>query len=262
MCNERYGFFKMYNGSDARRPHIVFEHGTLMYCVYCGGVCDTREHAPSKAFLSRPFPSDLPTVPACAKCNNSFSPDELFTKTLISLYKYYSENSIYDFDYSRKENKEALFSFQAFLATGQIEEKKRIERIIVKLAICHAVYELSEGYKSVRWDGSPSSIWWKFKPQMTKREISDYEGIVDMSDLLLPEIGSRVFDKIRVMELVLSQVDNPEQTVPIRKAVLLWSEIQEGNYRYVCFFNKNSIVVKIVIREFLYATIQFVPSES
>lgn len=261
MCSERNGFFKIYNGLEEIRPHIVFERGTLMYCVYCGGVCNTREHAPSKTFLIRPFPSELPVVPACSKCNNGFSQDELFTKTIIALYSEYSKSKIYDCDYSRKENREALSAFQTFLATGRFEDVERIERIIVKLAICHAVYELSEGYKSVRWNGYPNRIWWKFKPQMTKDEINDYDGFEDLSDSLLPEVGSRVYDKLRVLEMVLSQADDPEQKIPIRQVVLLWSEIQEGNYRYMCFIKGDSLIVKIVIHEFLYATIIFTPSE-
>ena len=261
MCSERNGFFKIYNGPEEIRPHIVFERGTLMYCVYCGGVCDTREHAPSKTFLTRPFPSELPVVPACSKCNNGFSQDELFTKTIIALYSDYSKSKIYDCDYSRKENREALSSFQTFLATGRFEDVERIERIIVKLAICHAVYELSEGYKSVRWNGYPNRIWWKFKPQMTKDEINDFDSFEDLSDSLLPEVGSRVYDKLRVLEMVLRQVDDPEQKTPVRQVVLLWSEIQEGNYRYMCFIKDDSLIVKIVIHEFLYATVIFTPSE-
>ena len=92
---------------------------------------------------------------------------------------------------------------------------------------------------------------------MTQDEINDYEGFEDLSDSLLPEVGSRVYDKVRVLEMILRQFDDPEQNFPVRQVVLLWSEIQEENYRYICFIKDNSLVVKIVIHEFLYATVIF-----
>lgn len=36
----------------------------------------TRDHVPSRAFLDRPFPPNLPVVECCRRCNNGFSLDE------------------------------------------------------------------------------------------------------------------------------------------------------------------------------------------
>jgi hypothetical protein len=46
-------------------------------CVYCGGLDETRDHVPSRVFLDSPFPENLPVVPACWECNNSFSRDDV-----------------------------------------------------------------------------------------------------------------------------------------------------------------------------------------
>ncbi len=43
-------------------------------CIYCGGIPDTRDHAPSRILLEPPpYPENLPVVGACKECNQSFS---------------------------------------------------------------------------------------------------------------------------------------------------------------------------------------------
>lgn len=48
-------------------------------CIYCGGPSDTSDHTPPQNLLPRPLPRDLQlmTVPACFRCNNNFSQDEM-----------------------------------------------------------------------------------------------------------------------------------------------------------------------------------------
>src|SRR5689334_70581 len=55
----------------------------LQGCVYCGGREETRDHVPSRVFLDAPFPENLPVVPACRRCNNSFARDEEYVACLI-----------------------------------------------------------------------------------------------------------------------------------------------------------------------------------
>lgn len=55
----------------------------LARCVYCGGKTETRDHVPSKVLLDEPYPSNLPRVPACRHCNESFSMDEEYIACLI-----------------------------------------------------------------------------------------------------------------------------------------------------------------------------------
>src|SRR3954452_20896773 len=52
-------------------------------CIYCHGDTDTREHVPSRILLDEPYPENLPVLPACAECNNSFSLDEQYFACLI-----------------------------------------------------------------------------------------------------------------------------------------------------------------------------------
>ena len=69
-------------GDERLRDRIVYNNGSS-FCVYCGSLADSREHVPSKVFLRKPYPDNLYTVPACKKCNNSFSQDELYTRVVL-----------------------------------------------------------------------------------------------------------------------------------------------------------------------------------
>lgn len=54
------------------------------FCVYCGAPATTRDHVPPKCLLEKPYPTDLPTVPSCKKCNSSFSLDEQYFLILLA----------------------------------------------------------------------------------------------------------------------------------------------------------------------------------
>ena len=55
-------------------------------CVYCGvNAATTRDHVPPKGIFTRPFQSDLVTVPACAPCNNAASPIDEEFRAMLSL---------------------------------------------------------------------------------------------------------------------------------------------------------------------------------
>lgn len=56
-------------------------------CVYCGGLADTKDHAPPKCLLREPLPqsSNLITFPACNACNSGFSFAEEVVKAVIAL---------------------------------------------------------------------------------------------------------------------------------------------------------------------------------
>lgn len=57
-------------------------------CCYCGDYADTVDHVPSKAFLDRPYPENLPVVPCCTKCNAMFSKDEEYVAVLLECVKW------------------------------------------------------------------------------------------------------------------------------------------------------------------------------
>ena len=55
-------------------------------CYLCGGIADTRDHVPPRGIFSEPRPSDLITVPCCGKCNNQFSTEDEWFRTLIGMH--------------------------------------------------------------------------------------------------------------------------------------------------------------------------------
>jgi hypothetical protein len=65
-------------------------------CIYCGS-CEniTVDHIPPKALFPEPRPSNLLTVPCCKKCNESFSKDdEYFRTVLVSCAAVYSDPNV------------------------------------------------------------------------------------------------------------------------------------------------------------------------
>jgi hypothetical protein len=115
-------------------------------CYFCGKLSDSKDHIPSKNLLEKPYPKNLLTIPACVKCNQSFSLDEeYFLNVLVEI----SDNPIL---VSRKEPGGSVYNarrrskklseriqdslFQA--QDGRIyfkTEEDRIKRVIEKNAL-------------------------------------------------------------------------------------------------------------------------------
>jgi hypothetical protein len=56
------------------------------YCFYCGRPAQSKDHTPSKNLLEKPYPDNLLTIPACFKCNRSYSKDEeYFLNVLVEI---------------------------------------------------------------------------------------------------------------------------------------------------------------------------------
>jgi len=58
------------------------------WCICCGsGDKYTRDHLPSKVFLDKPYPGNLPIVRVCGRCNLGSSLDEQYVACLIECIK-------------------------------------------------------------------------------------------------------------------------------------------------------------------------------
>ncbi|MET4084021.1 hypothetical protein ABIB40_003994 [Pedobacter sp. UYP30] len=53
-------------------------------CYFCGEPATTKDHIPSKNLLEKPYPKNLLTIDACAKCNHSFSFDEEYFLNVLT----------------------------------------------------------------------------------------------------------------------------------------------------------------------------------
>ncbi len=263
MEDDKEFSFKKFWGPEEIKPYVTYSRHGEHYCIYCGQVSATREHVPSKVFLRRPYPDNLAILPACKECNNSFSDDELYTEVYIDALKYFSGYS----SSLNEDNKERIYKNSAYFDTQKdlseyyktqlFPKNKKIERILKKLAIGHMVYELSEGYSAEENGIELISLEYKFLFDLSKEFRNNFDNLILMNDKKLPLVGSRVFDKIMVIQPVLQSIDSKDvKRIPL--AVMAWTDVQDGNYRYVAWYeNDDSFHVKMVIHDFLFAEVIF-----
>lgn len=75
-------------------------------------------------------------------------------------------------------------------------------------------------------------------------------------DKVLPEIGSRVFRNIYVVNIPLVGIET-EDNKNLDLVMMDWTDIQDGVYRYISYFDGNTLVVKMIIMDYLYGEVVF-----
>lgn len=222
--------FVDYYGDDRLRHKIIYNRNSYSECVYCGAKADTREHVPSKVFLNKPYPDNLGIVPACFKCNNSFSRDELFLSILIEKLKskHLGQKYVFSNDTTERlnKNKKLVNEIETIINNNNINEcDETIKRILFKLAIGHAVFEVSEGYCAKN-----GTVHYKFFNDVSDEEFENFTAPFIINNHLLPEIGSRVYERITIVDVVLSSANDKEQRIQTTLALLNWVEVQRSKY--------------------------------
>jgi hypothetical protein len=209
------------------------------FCVHCGGPSETVDHVPSKVFLEEPYPSNLMSSPACWRCNNGFSADEEYLACLLECIV------VGDVDPSRMRPKiERILGNSSGLVTklrrARSEggggttwavEHHRARNIVLKLARCHAAYELNEPEL-----GEPAVVGFRPLPSFTAEERAAFEDEGGCEQAFWPEVGTRAMQRM----LVVGANAYSEG----------WFVVQDGNYRFQVYQAPNT-TVKIVIREYL-----------
>lgn len=210
-------------------------------CAYCGdGNPKTRDHVPSKILLEKPYPDNLPVVPACLSCNQGFSLDEEYFACLLECVIHgttdidkLSRNRIKKILTRKKNLWTRLEKAKTENLFGEIEfltENKRIKNVILKLAFGHARYENSETQFE-----DPASIW--FLPINLMKE-EDLETFLSPEEIsTLPEIGSRAFQRIAF---------NDERT-----PASYWKEVQPNAYVYTITHISGGLGVRMIIWNYL-----------
>lgn len=208
----------------------------LAGCVYCGGPPETRDHVPSRVLLDKPFPENLPVVPCCSSCNNSFSLDEEYCAALVDCVRVGSARPT-----GRHRDKvqrilerqpaltATLEAARSVDANGQITfvpDLARIETVVRKLAVGHAASELH----TVDAEGPSVSVAPLPALDETSREAFETPPEV----CLYPEVGSRAM--LRMFE---HGVPSPS-----------WIVVQPGRYRFLASPGLP-VLVRIVIGEYL-----------
>jgi hypothetical protein len=223
---------------DPRKLFADIRHTGM--CVYCGAAPDTRDHVPPRVLIDRPYPANLPVVPACRDCNQGFSMDEAYVACAVECAVHGSA----DPDRLHRESVARLLRGRPGLSAAFAGSLKptdsggamlevdlgRVGNVALKLARGHAAYELSEPQLHV-----PTRIVIRELAEDAESEASPFE--VPPDEHLLSELGSRAFHKIAVRGLEGHLGSG-------------WEVIQPGRYRYLVTWSSR-IGVCVVMSEYL-----------
>lgn len=237
--NDGLGYFTSWDKSKAKG------------CIYCGKPATTREHVPSKAFLTEPYPENLATIPACFECNNGFSNDEEYVSCFLDIlkeavYQGYARRTETTRRLERHDKLQALLNEQIKFVDGEIHynlDGDRLWRILIKLAKGHAGFE----FDYINFDDSDPKVNCNFVFNMSEDDINKFEEIPEMN--LFPEVGSRSCTTPFIVQNIATGKSS---------AYMFWNDVQENQYRYQVSYNASGgICVKIVIYEMLYCRVDF-----
>lgn len=245
------GQIKRPGGTDGLGYYTSWDKSLENGCVYCGKPANTREHIPSKAFLSKPYPEDLATIPACFDCNNGFSEDEKYVSCFLDVLK----EAVYQGYTRRLETAQRLEMDEKLKSILDAQIKKcderltytldenRLCRILVKLAKGHAGFEMDH----ISFEDTDIKVWYNFIFNMPESAVDDFEEIPQTE--IAPEVGSRGC----ITPFVVQNIETGEAF-----GFMLWNDVQENQYRYQVSYNEaGGICVKIVIYEMLYCRVDF-----
>jgi hypothetical protein len=214
------------------------------WCVHCGTTTKgSRDHIPSKAFLDRPYPPNLPTLDICTGCNRSFSHDEEYTACFLEcvvcgttepgklerqkIAKALQANPQLRKRIAQSENPQ-LDLFEQL----QIWEPEwnRISNVLLKNARGHVLYELNEPAPREQPDHAFVAPLHSLRDQQRNH----FEKMPEIN--VWPEVGSRAFQRIATGE----GLENG------------WVIVQPRRYRYQATAG-GWLMIKLVVREYLAA---------
>lgn len=212
----------------------------IIACVYCGGPTETRDHVPSKVLLDSPFPENLPVVPACSRCNQSFSGDEAYLACLLEcvlcgstepekIQRSNVRRILQERPSLRARIQKATYSDEHGRTTFTVEQK-RAKNVILKLARGHCAYELNEIQRD-----EPSSFMMLPLAALSQAQRNHFEAVPGGPIGVWPEVGSRAFQRLLIADDAYHAG---------------WLTVQEGRYR-VLVQGETGVIIRIVLFEYL-----------
>lgn len=208
----------------------------IAQCAYCAGNTLTRDHVPSRVLLDKPYPENLPVVPACLDCNQGFSSDEEYLACLVDCV---IADSCSPEDVgrekirrilSRKPNLAALLASSRRLTNGTshfLVHDHRVRSVVLKLGRGHALFELNEP----QFD-EPHSVVYTPLLTLSGDVRASFEHVPKPA--IWPEVGSRAMMRLESVDGGYPQ----------------WIVVQPGRYRHLAFVD-DAVVVRVVLSEYL-----------
>ena len=227
------------------------------FCIHCGiGLRpgeSNRDHVPTRGLLDPPYPDNLPVVAVCRQCNSGFSLDEeylvaflgsvLSGSTRPNAVRYPTASGILTHNprLVRRIDRSQIVQSTLWGDTEVLwkPELDRIERVIVKNARGHVLYEIGEPLLE-----QPSHVRVCPMEAMTARQVDLFENVPHGSGW--PEVGSRIMQRALVVH---SLGDSQEVYFDS------WQDVQDDVYRYAVAQVSDGLLVRMVLREYLAAEV-------
>ena len=217
-------------------------------CIPCLGANHSgrysRDHIPTRALLNPPYPENLMDVGMCQECNSGFSTDEeYFSAFLASVIsgsiepdplQFPTASRILAHNPRLRSRIDAARHVEAYrgkdTVTTWTPELERIERVIVKNARGHLLFELGQAIAL-----PPTHVNIAPIELLSPQHLSQFE--LPRGAAGWPEVGSRLM--LRLLETGECEEGG-------------WIEVQNGVYRYAV---DELPRVRIVLREYLAAEV-------
>ena len=234
---------------DQKRDYA--DNRLLNGCIYCGGPAESRDHVPSRCLLERPYPENLPVVGCCAKCNRGFSEDEQYLVCLVesALCGSTDPNEIKRPSVARILRNTPALRTRIEKAKSETDggvqfaiECSRVANIMLKHARGHTAFELSQPCRA-----EPDNFWCG---QLTDLP-ADARDAFDAAHVqnVLGEVGSRGMQRMLLAQVTLQSESG--DLCQLGLVVTDWVEVQDERYRYLAIDDKDGIVIRIVVAEYL-----------
>lgn len=227
------------------------------FCIHCGsGLMPeeaNRDHVPTRGLLNPPYPENLPVVEVCRECNSGFSSDEeyliaflgsvLSGSTKPDRVRFPAASGILAHSPRLGDRIDRSRTVQENL-WGDVEvswepELDRIQRVIVKNARGHVLYEMGDPML-VR----PSHVSVCPIQAMTAEQVDQFENVPHGTGW--PEVGSRMMQRAVIFHSL-----GDSQGVYSDS----WQDVQDDVYRYGVAQASGGILVRMVLREYLAAEV-------
>ena len=214
-------------------------------CIHCGASdISSKDHVPSKCLLREPYPENLPVVQICGNCNNSFAVDEehlfLFLNCVLAGSAEPDRQEDPKAGRALRQHENLRRRIEGSKTVGKAidgepqciwkPEIERINRVVVKNARGHALYECGEPIL-----GEPDHVWTGPMESLSASQRKAFEATRGDGALApWPEVGSRMMTRLITGQDLIDG----------------WVVVQNGVYRYR-LDPSRAILIQSVLFEYL-----------